>query len=184
MDPKSRPSFTDLVNTPNANLFCDIYHSHVCAVGMKWTAASNLLVRAHATSPNELVDTLETTTASMAFLAYIKDITPNMKWSRVILSNVFTGKAPNSPAHSPHIIHTELFTANPEYRNLIIRQFPTWLRNLTSLRNNQLSSISFAFEDPDGTLVHCLVGSSMTAFGNLRCQIKSWAPLKKTPQVT
>ena len=183
VDPQSRPSFTDLVNTINTNLICDNHYSHVCVVGVKWTASANLLVRAHAPSPTELVDTLESATKLMTFPAYIKDIIPNVRWSCVVLSNVFTGKAPDSPAHPPHIIHHELSTANPEYKNLIIRQFPAWLRNPDSLKDNQLSSISFAFEDPDRSLSRRLIGSSLTAFGNLRCQVKAWAPPKKTPQV-
>ena len=184
MDPQSWPSFTDLVDTLNTTLLCDNQHSHVRVVGVKWTAASNLLVRAHAPSPNELVDALESATALMALPAYIKDIIPNVRWSRVVLSNVFSGKTPDSPAFSPQIIHNELAAANPEYRNLTIRQFPTWLRNPRSLKDSQLSSISFAFEDPSGSLARQLTGSSLTAFGNLRCTVKAWAPPKKPLQGT
>ena len=121
MDPQSRPSFTDLVDSINTNLICDNHYLHVRVVGVKWTASANLLVRAHAPSPTVLVDALESATQLMTFPAYIKDIIPNVRWSRVVLSNVFTGKTPDSPAHPPHIIHHELSAANPEYKNLIIR---------------------------------------------------------------
>ena len=180
--PESRPSFTDLVSSLNHNIRRTDQYMHVRVVGVKWTAASNLLVRANAPSPDELVAALESATAVMATPAPIKQIIPNVRWSRVVLSNVHTGKTPNSPAHHPAILNLELTTANPEYRNLTIRQFPSWLRNPDSLKDNQLSSVAFAFEDPDGSLARRLVGSSLTAFGNLRCIVKAWAPPKKSLQ--
>ena len=179
--PEARPSFTDLVSTLNTNLRQDDQYSHVRVVGVKWTAASNLLVRAQAPSPNELANALLAVSLT-AFTAPIKNIIPNVRWSRVVLSNVHSGKTPDSPAHSPAMLHLELTQANPEYRDLNVRQFPSWLRNPTSLKDNQLSSVTFAFEDPDGSLARRLVGSSLTAYGNLRCTVKAWAPPKKLPQ--
>ena len=116
---------------------------HVRVLGVKWTAVSNLLVHTNAPSPDELVAALESATAVMATLAPIKQIIPNVRWSCVVLSNVYTGKTPDSPAHHPTILNLELPTANPEYRNLTIRQFPSWLQNPDSLKGNQLSSVAF-----------------------------------------
>ena len=112
----------------------------------------------------------------------IKDIIPNVKWSRMVLSSIPSGKTPDSPAYSSYSLHAELAAANPDYSNLTIRQFPSWLRNPDHLADGQLSSASFAFEDPDGSLARRLIGTSLTAFGNLRCVIKPWAPPKKSPQ--
>jgi hypothetical protein len=55
VDPATQPSFTDLVSTLNNRLREDNKFSHVRVVGVKWMAASNLLIRTQAPSPNELV---------------------------------------------------------------------------------------------------------------------------------
>ena len=52
------------------------------------------------------------------------------------------------------------------------------------LKDGQISSITFAFEDPDGTHISCLLETSLTVFGNLWCSTKAWAPQKKNPQVS
>ena len=58
----------------------------------------------------------------------------------------------------------------------------SWVCDPKSFKDGQVSSVSFAFEDPDGSHINRLVGSSLTAFGNLRCSIKAWTTLKKTLQ--
>ena len=150
---------------------------------MKWTVASNLLVCAQAPSPSILVAALEAVQEVLTEHYTIKDIIPNTRWSRVTLSHIYTGMdEPNSCAFSPEEIHKELTTHNPTYAALTIQQLPSWVHDPESFRVGQVSSISFAFEDSDGTQAHQLLGSTLTAFGSLRCNIKAWVPPKKTPQ--
>ena len=147
-----RPSFIDLVPKLNRSLHIHPKFSHVRVVGVKWTPASNLLVCAQTPSPSVLVAALkaiqETFTSDQLI---VKDIIPNTRWSRVTLSHVYTGKGPDSPALSPEAIHEELNTHNPNYATLVIRQLPSWVHNPDSFKDGQVSSISFAFEDPDGS---------------------------------
>ena len=99
------------------------------------------------------------------------------------LSHVYTGKGPDKPAHSPEVIHEELTTNNPNYAALIVQQLPSWIHNPEHFRDGQVSSsVSFAFEGPNGFRARQLIGSSITAFGNLRCTLKAWVPPKKSPQ--
>lgn len=106
----------------------------------------------------------------------INDIIPNARWSRVTLLHVFSGKTDDSPPHPPEVIHEELATHNPNYAALTIHQLPSWVCNPGSFQDGQVSSISFTFEDPDGSHAHQLLGSSLTTFGNLQCTIKAWTP--------
>jgi len=183
VDPKNRPSFVNLVSNLNTSLHDHPKFSHVRVVGVKWTVASNLLVHAQAPSPSALIAALEAVRPALTDQQMIiTDIIPNAKWSRVTLSHVYTGKGPNSPAHLPETIHEELATHNPSYARLTIRQPPSWVRDPTTSKDDQVSSISFTFEDPDGSYTHQLLGSSLTAFGNLRCSVKAWVPPKKPPQ--
>ena len=181
IDAKSCPSFVNLVTKLNKSLHNHPKHSHVHVVGVKWTAASNIVVHAQAPSSSALVTALKATQATLVLKTIsTKDIIPNLRWSRMTLSHIFTGKEPDLPAYSPEALHEELSTHNPTYSSLIIRQLPAWIRNPKTFSDGQISSISFAFKDPDGTRAQQLMGTSLTAFGNLRCTLKVWVPPKKT----
>ena len=176
-----RPSFAELVPRLNSSLRDHPKFSLIHVVGVKWTAASNLLVRAQAPSPSVLVDALEAVMMDLkgGMAMRVKDIIPNARWSRVTLSHVFTGKGPDLPAHGPNDIHEELTAHNPNYASLTIRQPPSWVRDPTTYKEGQVSSVTFAFKDPDGSHARWLIGSSLTAFGNLRCTVKAWVTPKK-----
>ena len=181
--PENRPSFAELTSRINRSLHNHHKHLHVRVVGVKWTSASNLLVRAQAPSPSSLVAALKAVHSTLIdqHLA-IRDIIPNTRWSRMTLSHVHSGKETKSPTHSPTTLHEELIENNPRYAALTIRQLPNWIRNPGTFKDGQISSISFVFEDPDGTLAQQLSGTSLTAFGNLRCTLKTWITPKKTLQ--
>ena len=181
--PENCPSFVQMVTSLNHTLLEPPKHSHIHVVSVKWTAASNLVVHAQAPSPSALVLALKATQASYeSDHLIIKDITPNMTWSHMTLSHIFTGKNSKTSAYSPEDLHEELSTHNPNYASLTIRQLPSWVRNPKNFKDRQLSSISFAFEDPDGNHLRQLIGTPLTTFGNLRCTLKAWAPPKKSPQ--
>jgi hypothetical protein len=119
---------------------------------MKWTQASNLLTRAKAPSPSVLVAALEAVCLALIDdQLIIKDIIPNARWSCVTLSHVLTGKDPDTTAHSPEAIHDKLSTHNPNYAALTICQLPSWVCDPKSFKDGQVSSVSFAFEDPTST---------------------------------
>ena len=94
------------------------------------------------------------------------------------LSHVYTSTDPDSSTFSPEDIHEELTLHNPSYAQLTVRQLPTWLRNPSTFKNGQVTSVSLAFENQDGSIARRLAGSTLTAFGNLRCTLKNWVPKK------
>ena len=120
---------------------------------MKWTAASNLLICAQASSPSALVAALEAVQeAIFNDPPEVKDIIPNVRWSRMTLSHIYTSVGEDTPhAHSPEVIHEELTASNPNYAALMIRQLPLWTHNPENFRYGQISSVSFAFEDPNSS---------------------------------
>ena len=183
IDAKSRPSFTELVPLLNSSLRNNHKFSHVKVVDMKWTPASNLVVHAQAPSPTVLVAAFKAVQTTIKNdLLIIKDVIPNTRWSRMTLSHIYTGKEPNSPIFNPEDIHEELTLQNPKYAQLTIRQLPTWLRNPSSFKESQVSSVSIAFEDHDGSIAHQLTSTTLTAFGNLRCTLKPWVLKKPTKE--
>ena len=149
---------------------------------MRWTSSSNLVVHAQALSPETLVDALGVIQGTLSTdILVVKDIIPNVRWSRITLSHVYTGKYSDSPHYNPSALHEELVLNNPAYARLNIQQPPTWVCNPSMFKDGQVWLISFAFEDPNGSIIQQLVGTSLTTFGNLRCSIKAWT-LKKPMQ--
>ena len=110
------------------------------------------------------------------------DVIPNTRWSCMTLSHVYTGKEPDSPIFDPQGIHEELVLNNPNYALLTIQQFPSWLRNPNTFKDGQISLISFAFEDHNGSIACRLAGTSLTTFGNLRCTLKAWVTMKSNKE--
>ena len=152
IESKNCPSFVDLVTKLNESLHKNHKHSHVCVVGVKWTASSNLVVRTQAPSPTALVLALKAVQATLITdLLIIRDIILNTRWSCMTLSHVYTGKEPDLSPHTSETLHEELSTHNPTYAALTIRQSPSWIRDPKKFTDGQISSISFAFEDPDGS---------------------------------
>ena len=140
VNPEDRPSFAELVPKLNDSLHILPKFSHVRVVGVKWTQASNLLVCAQAPSPSVLIAALEAVRLALIDdQLIIKDIIPNARWSRVTLSHVFTGKDPDTTAHSPETIHDELSTHNPNYAALTIHQLLSWVRDPKSFKDGQVS---------------------------------------------
>ena len=181
IDNRHRPIYVKIVESLNVALASSPGHKHVLVVGVKWTPGSNLVVRARAPSTSALVSALEAVRGTLEDdHRVINDIIPNTRWSRVIISHVYSGKESISPAHSSTTLHQEFASNNPAYAALTIRQAPSWIRAPSSLKNGQHSSVSFAFDDPDSSLATSLVGTSFTAFGNLRCPVKPWVRKKKT----
>ena len=98
------------------------------------------------------------------------------------LSHIYTGKEPDSPIFDSEAIHEELTLNNLSYARLTMRQLPNWLRKPEGFKDGQISSVSFTFEDPDRSIAPRLAGSTLTAFGNLRCTIKAWVTKKSTKE--
>ena len=78
---RHHPSFADFVPKLNQSLRNHPKFSHIRVVGVKWTAASNLLVRAQAPSPSALVAALEAVQEALSDdeHLFIKDIIPNTR---------------------------------------------------------------------------------------------------------
>lgn len=153
-------------------------------VGVKWTTASNLVVRARASFSMVPIAVLEAVCGTIIDdHRVIKDIIRNTRWSRVDVSHIYSGKEPNSAPHSVQTLREELAAQNPAYAALTIQQPSTWVQDPVSFTNGQLSSVTFAFDNPDGSIFWRLVGSSLTAFGNPRCAVKPWKRVNKAANV-
>jgi hypothetical protein len=68
----------------------------------------------------------------------------------------------------PKQCHDTLSRHNPAYRELRITQLPSWVRKPDSYGPNSVSSLAFAFEDPDGQKLRSFLNAGpFYAFGTV-----------------
>jgi hypothetical protein len=187
-----RPQPADICATINAALD----HSNATQVrssAARWTAKGNLVIWGGAnTTAHQLTtalphfsEALQTSFSALAESAPQSPPTlrPNVKWSKLRLNSVPTGKTANREAYQPIEVHNALIAENPAYATLSITQKPSWVRDPRSYASDTLSSLSVSFEDPDGTCAQNLLRHrTLYAFGHV-ITVKRWkqSPPKSKP---
>ena len=102
-----------------------------------------------------------------------------VKWAKVIVHGIPTGVThSHAQAFIPAVCHAELAANNPIYRDLHITQLQSWVCIPSSYSPGSISSLAFAFEDPDGSLLQKVIASKhFYAFGMV-VKIGRWKKLK------
>jgi hypothetical protein len=104
---------------------------------------------------------------------FMLPVSPSGKWSKVRISGVPTGKSGSRDAFSPVELLASLREASPHTRDLDIRQNPRWIRRPELYGPGEVSSFSFAFEDPDGELLKKLCRAPVFVAG-VRARASRW----------
>ncbi len=156
---------------------------------VRWTAKGNLVITG---GPAATPHTLQT--AAPHISSIIPSIIPskitsplpqpraNVKWSKILLNGVPTGASKDRAPYTPDECHTALAETNPSYSPLSIMQKPSWVRPPSSYTQDAISSLSVAFEDPDGTKLKALLADRyLYAFGT-RIAVKKWKYRQKSPK--
>jgi hypothetical protein len=182
-----RPPPSDLCATINAAL-AQSNATQVRVSAARWTTKGNLVFWGGAnTTVHQLTNALpHLAEVLQPSLSALSDSAPqlpptlrhNVKWSKLRLNAVPTGKTATQGAHTPDTVHNALVTENPAYAALTITQNPSWVRDPSTYLAGAISSLSVSFEDPDGTSAqHLLRLRTLYAFGHV-VTIKRW---KQTP---
>jgi hypothetical protein len=109
-------------------------------------------------------------------------VRPNVKWSKLTINNIPTGKTETQGAHTPEECHNTLLAENPAYASLIITQKPSWVRDPSTYRSGTSSSLTFSFEDLDGTGAQALLQTKqLFAFGQMGI-VKRWKQKPPPPK--
>ena len=118
--------------------------------------------------------TFENTRPSYGTVVTAREVRVNTPWSRLLLHRVPTGTTTNHPAFSMEEIDASLREANPRYRSLKITQKPSWVRHPDSYGPATVSSISFAFEDPDGELANAILAEHRLIVLGIYAPVRRW----------
>jgi hypothetical protein len=79
-----------------------------------------------------------------------------------------------SNPRSPHECHEALKSHNPLYSSLTVTQWPSWVHSPSSYDVGSISSLSVAFEDPDGGKLRALLAERYLYIYGTRASIKKW----------
>ena len=148
---------------------------------VRWTEKGNLVITGGpATKPQSLLTaaphicSILSQSLELPSTSFKLQRRANVKWSKIFIHGVPTGVSPGRNAYSQEECHAALAAVNPSYATLPITQKPSWVRPPTSYTSGSVSSLSVAFEDPDGSkLRRLLAGKYLYIFGN-RTSVKKW----------
>jgi len=147
----------------------------------RWTAKGNLVITGGpAATPHTLQLAAPHISASLSCSLHLSSDTPisqprpNTKWSKITINSVPTGASQARSPYSPNECHVALAASNPTYASLSITQQPSWVCPPTSYKSGSISSLSVAFEDPDGRKLKVLLAKCyLYAHGN-RATVLKW----------
>ncbi|KAH9032048.1 hypothetical protein EDB85DRAFT_2145799 [Lactarius pseudohatsudake] len=165
-DPANRPPPHTLCNTINEDLKSGS-HSCVHISSARWTTKGNLvLTGGHAntlkqllSARNKISNSLTAKFPNIHKRSTALRIEANIRWSKIRINNIPTGVSDSRGPWAPDECHEALLTDNPGYTKLNITQRPSWVKHPDTYGKNSMSSLVFAFEDPDGHLAQDLINS-------------------------
>jgi hypothetical protein len=99
---------------------------------------------------------------------------PNVKWSKISINGVPTSVSNKHVAYTPTECHDALTSINPLYAQLTVTQRHSWVRTPTSYHEGAISSLSVAFEDPDGSNLETMLTEQYLYINGTRATVKKW----------
>jgi hypothetical protein len=99
---------------------------------------------------------------------------PNVKWSKISINGVPTGMSNQCTAYDPAECHEALTATNSSYAHFTVMQQPSWVRSPSSYSEHAISSLSVAFEDPDGSRLKAMLAEHYLYIFGTRATIKRW----------
>jgi hypothetical protein len=97
---------------------------------------------------------------------------PNIKWSKISVNGVPTGVSNKRTAYDPAECHEALTATNPSYTHLTVTQRPSWVCPPSSYSEGAVSSLSVAFEDPDGSKLRTMLAERQLYIFGTRVTVK------------
>jgi len=150
-------------------------------IGSHWNSSGNCILSfPHHTKLSLIQDHLPSIRKAMGLPAH-QTISHDAPWSKIILSGVFARTLRDEPVYSGETLY-EALLRNPAITRLNITQKPRWVRP-SEFIDGFKSSITFAFEDPDGSNLKSLLKTNLFMFG-APVRAKRWVEKPRLRQCT
>jgi hypothetical protein len=133
-------------------------------LGSHWNASGNCVLTFPPQTSIKLIEDHFPAIKNAMGLNDNQVISRDTPWSKVTLRAVYARDTPSSSVYSNEDLLNALMT-NPIMSKIRITQAPRWVRRPEDIDGFK-SSISFAFEDPDGQLIKLLLKTQLFMFGS------------------
>jgi hypothetical protein len=133
-------------------------------LGSHWNASGNCVLTFPPQTSTKLIEDHFPAIKSAMGISENQVISRDTPWSKVTLRAVYARDAPSSNVYSNEELSAALM-ANPVMSKIKITQPPRWVRRPEDIDGFK-SSISFAFEDPDGQLIKQILKTQLFMFGS------------------
>jgi hypothetical protein len=150
-------------------------------LGSHWNASGNCVLTFPPQTSTKLIEDHFPAIKNAMGLNENQVISRDTPWSKVTLRAVYARDAPSSNVYSDDDLLNALM-ANPIMSRIKITQAPRWVRRPEDIDGFK-SSISFAFEDPDGQLSKLLLRTQLFMFG-APVRAKRWEDKPRLRQCT
>jgi hypothetical protein len=148
---------------------------------IRWTARGNLVITgAPSATPHTLqiaaphISTIFTQAFQIPSDKALPAARPNVKWSKISINGVPTSVSNMCSAYTFTENHDSLKLNNPAYAALLVTQRPGWVCPPTSYTTGSISSLSLAFEDPDGSKLRTILAEHYLYIHSHRATICKW----------
>jgi hypothetical protein len=105
----------------------------------------------------------------------------NVKWSKILINSVPTGINDTRGPWTSEECHRALIAHNPSYAALKVTQKPSWVREPTTYKIGDHSSLVVAFEDPDGSQRRSILSSHQLYLLGVRAKVSRWKEMPRPP---
>jgi hypothetical protein len=150
-------------------------------LGSHWNASGNCVLTFPPQTSTKLIEEHFPAIRNAMGLNKNQVISRDTPWSKVTLRAVYARDSPSSNVYSEDDLLTSLM-ANPVMSKIKITQMPRWVRCPEDIDGFK-SSISFAFEDPDGQLIKLILKTQLFMFGS-PIRAKRWEDKPRLRQCT
>jgi hypothetical protein len=150
-------------------------------LGSHWNASGNCVLTFPPQTSTKLIEDHFPAIKNAMGLNGNQVISRDTPWSKVTLRAVYARDTPSSNVYTNDDLLAALM-ANPIISKLKITQPPRWVRRPEDIDGFK-SSISFAFEDPDGQLIKLLLKTQLFMFGS-PVRAKRWEDKPRLRQCT
>jgi hypothetical protein len=150
-------------------------------LGSHWNASGNCVLTFPPQTSTKLIEDHFPAIKNAMGLNENQVISRDTPWSKVTLRAVYARDTPSSNVYSNDDLMVALM-ANPVMSRFKITQAPRWVRRPEDIDGFK-SSISFAFEDPDGQLIKLLLKTQLFMFGS-PVRAKRWEDKPRLRQCT
>lgn len=132
-------------------------------LGAHWNKSGNIVSSFPFGTPAATLDALPPAIRLALRLEDSVQVSRDVPWSKLMISSVLARDREGSPTYSEDVVHESL-RLNPAFADLAITRPPRWIRRPTSITGAH-SSLTFSFEDPDGSTARSLLKTPLFAFG-------------------